>query len=287
MRVYTESEMINSAEDIFVQKIANRAGVVEGVHNHEFVELVYILSGRAEHFINDKRYELSKGNILFINYNQTHSYNALTELEFVNLLLKPEFMSDSLLNSKNIYEIFYLFLSDEFNNIEDIIPVVKLNGKEMVMIERVINNCIEEFNAKETGYLNILKGYMQIVFNMIIRNMHQNTESVKYIHSTLDNIISFIDKNYGQKITVEMLAERCFYNTAYFSRVFKECYGQSCSSYIKQKRLTEAIRLLKETDLSVENIIEKIGYSDKSVFYRHLKAFTGQTPSSIRKNVKK
>ena len=189
----------------FIQK-----NTVEEPHTHEFVELVYILSGKMENYVDDRKYELTKGDILFVNYNQVHRYIARTDLHFVNLLLKPEFMSKKLINSKNIYEIFYLFMSGEMEDIENNQPVIKLAGKEMIMLERIIDNCIDEFQEKRKDYLNILHGYMQIIFNIIIRNMGQQRDGVKRIKPALNDIIKYIDEHYNQKLTVKALADQCF-----------------------------------------------------------------------------
>ena len=60
--------------------------------------------------------------------------------------------------------------------------------------------------------------------------------------------------------------------------------GVSLSEYIKEKRMAEAGRLLKDTDLSNEEIMNRIGYTDKKQFYSNFKEVYGQTPSSYRKN---
>lgn len=123
---------------------------------------------------------------------------------------------------------------------------------------------------------------MQIIFNIIIRNMGQQRDGVKRIKPALNDIIKYIDEHYNQKLTVKALADQCFYNTSYFSRVFSECYGKSCTAYIKEKRLEEAVKLLEETDLPVEEIIRRAGYNDKSLFYKQLKEFAGVTPTELR-----
>ena len=119
---------------------------------------------------------------------------------------------------------------------------------------------------------------------MIMRNMNKTNFPTKYIKPLLLDIVKFIDENYDKKITVKSLADKCFYNPTYFSTVFRERYGTSCQNYIKEKRLSEAIKLLKNSCLSVEEIMGKVGYNDRSLFYRHLKKFSGYSPSEIREH---
>lgn len=281
MRIYKEDVLLEK-EDVFIQKNHILKGTKEDKHTHEFIELVYILSGSGEHIINDKKYPVEKGNILFINFNQVHSYTTDSDMDFFNLIMKPEFINKKLLNSRNIYEIFYLLLSEEFGEMENDMPIVKLSGTETIMMDRLCENCLYEYDNKKKGYLSVIRNYIQIVFTLIMRNINRGDVTRKYIRPLLLDIVKFIDENYGEKITIKSLADKCFYNTAYFSTIFKECYGTSCRTYIKEKRLSEAIELLKNTNLSVEEIMAKVGYNDRSLFYRHLKKFSGQTPGDIR-----
>ena len=55
-------------------------------------------------------------------------------------------------------------------------------------------------------------------------------------------------------------------------------------SYIQKKRIDEAVRLLRETDISVEEICRRVGYSEKKHFYKKFHEITGTTPSAFRKS---
>lgn len=61
----------------------------EAPHTHDFVELVYILGGEGTHTINNVEYRVSRGDMLFINYKQVHSFNTPSEMTIVNILLTP------------------------------------------------------------------------------------------------------------------------------------------------------------------------------------------------------
>ena len=81
--------------------------------------------------------------------------------------------------------------------------------------------------------------------------------------------------------SAETLSEKCFYNPAYFGRVFHECYGISFKDYIKRRRINEAVRLIKETDLTIEEIISQVGYTNRSEFYRVFTNQCGMTPTDL------
>ena len=69
MKQYRAQDWLGETENINVQK--NCVQNSESPHTHDFIELVYIYAGAGQHCIGGKNYGVSKGNLLFINYNQT------------------------------------------------------------------------------------------------------------------------------------------------------------------------------------------------------------------------
>ncbi len=256
-------------------------------HMHEFVELVYIQSGEGRHCINDITYEVAKGDLLFINFRQVHSFFVDSAMEYVNILLKPEFMSRELINSENIFEIFSLSIFDEFKGLP-IRPFVSFRGRDMLEIETVIEHMLREFAGKKVGYKSVLNGYMQVLFARMIREMKKNDEQdmMQYLNKITPELLTYINDNFNKRITLKELAARSFYNPSYFSRVFKECFGKSLTAYIQEKRITESARMLSETDKTVEEICAAVGYTDKKQFYKVFKENIGKTPNAYRSEVK-
>lgn len=84
-------------------------------------------------------------------------------------------------------------------------------------------------------------------------------------------------------LSVSMLADRLGISASYLSRYFKEKTGQTLFSYIDDTRISEAKKLLAETDMPVKDIVKSVGYNDINNFNRKFKSKTGQTPSSYRK----
>lgn len=106
-------------------------------------------------------------------------------------------------------------------------------------------------------------------------------------HSTskrnLREIKDYIDLNYTQKITLDNLAQQFFINKFYLTRLFKEQFGISVTSYLLQVRTTQAKQLLRFTDLSIEQISQKCGMNDANYFSRMFKKVEGITPGEYRK----
>ena len=96
----------------------------------------------------------------------------------------------------------------------------------------------------------------------------------------------YIDRNLGERLTLSELAQKCFYNPSYFSRIFKEKFGITLGDYVARQRARTALSLLTESDLTVDAIACKCGYTDKSGLYRAIKKHFGESPSVYRKGEK-
>lgn len=288
MHEYKAKDLLKPEENINIQKCFMTGE--EPTHIHDFIEIVYILSGKGQHIVNDISYPVDRGDMLFINFGQTHSILASGEMTYVNCLLKPEFLSRELVDSENAFEILALASFEDFGGqVKKATPIVSFRGQDLIQVENIIDEMLKEFNEKDLGYKSILKGYLSVILAKIFREMgNQDKVGVlQHVNRITPDILKYIEEKCFQKITLKDIAEKSFYNTAYFSRAFKECYGKNLTDFIHEKRVEEAMRLLKETNMSVEDISYQVGYKEKKQFYKIFKKYIGVTPSKVRSSILK
>lgn len=276
------SDYINQSENINIFKYSTDE--VEQAHTHEFLEIVYIMKGKGQHYINGACFHVKKGDLLFINFDKSHSFNPCSTMEIVNCLINPEFIDRELIRSENAVEILALTAFEDFEGrVDKLIPMISFKGRELVEVETLLDCMINELYSKSTNYRTALKGYMLVLLTKIFREMQKKEGIVlQKISKITPEILEYIEKNFCEKISLRELAQKSFYNPSYFSRVFKEYYGKNLMDFIHEKRVNEAIRLIKETDMSIEAIACSVGYSDRKQFYKILREYTGMTPSQIR-----
>ena len=99
----------------------------------------------------------------------------------------------------------------------------------------------------------------------------------------INSVLRFIDSHLYENITCEKMAEYVNLNNSYFSRLFKQEMGLNFSKYLINKRIERATILLRDSDLSIDEIIETIGLENKRYFYKIYKQKTGMTPGSVKK----
>ena len=92
----------------------------------------------------------------------------------------------------------------------------------------------------------------------------------------------YLDSNYGEKITLDSLAEAFYINKYYLTKTFKEQYGVSITAYLLNLRITKAKQLLRFSSKSVEEIGLECGLGSPHYFSQTFKSVEGIPPSTYR-----
>ncbi|WP_139995637.1 response regulator [Paenibacillus paridis] len=102
-------------------------------------------------------------------------------------------------------------------------------------------------------------------------------------HPEVQKILTYIEGHYAQDITVKSLAHYVMMGENYVSALFKKKTGQTLISYLHEFRIHKAKEFLKRTDLTVNEIGERVGFMNDNYFIKIFKRITGTTPSQFRK----
>jgi len=160
-------------------------------------------------------------------------------------------------------------------------------------------------------YLMLLRNYQYYTENMtgFYENFYERADLcssvwelfaflLRYIEESLNLVIEeiklmdlkpiltakqYIQQNYMKYITLKEVSRLVGFNDSYFSFLFKKQCGKSFSEYLSEVRMNKAKELLKETNLIIAEICQRVGYSDLKHFTKNFKKLTGLTPNEYRK----
>lgn len=118
-------------------------------------------------------------------------------------------------------------------------------------------------------------------FEMIMRAIGSPSGS-----GIMDDIIHYIEHNYMDNIKLETIAPLFGYNSSYLGKIFTKKVGIGFNVFVDQVRIRESKKLLKETDLKVYEIAEKVGYRNVDYFHTKFKKYVDQSPAEYRKENK-
>ena len=95
-------------------------------------------------------------------------------------------------------------------------------------------------------------------------------------------LVRYVDRSFAQPLYLEELAEEYEFNYSYCSELFKRVTGRPFTTYVRQRRVDQAKRLLTSTDEAIMEIAEKVGFEDQGYFSRVFRSITGISPSVFR-----
>lgn len=268
--LYKKYDMINPEEQINLNQSFKNDALFS--HSHEFIELVYIFSGKGIHNINNKSYFISAGDLLLIRSDEAHSIYPLSEekstLRWINCIFIPEFINFN----------FNVFSSES--------RFIGTFGYEM---NSMFQSMLEEFQNKKFGYLDILKNYLFIILCKLsrlsqgynLKETYANTKKQMIVKKTLDYIL----QHYKEKISLAVIASETSISTAYLSRIFREIVNTSITEYINNYRLEQSCKLLSNPVLTISQIAVDTGFCDTKFYYKFFEKHMGLTPGEFRRNI--
>ena len=98
----------------------------------------------------------------------------------------------------------------------------------------------------------------------------------------MEVVRAYIDVHYAEPLSLQAIGERFAIHPNYFSQRFKEKYGESFIDYLTATRMNAAAKLLKDTDLKVHQIGERVGIEDPAYFGSVFRKHYGETPKQYR-----
>lgn len=134
----------------------------------------------------------------------------------------------------------------------------------------------EEFRdwAEAVSYLRRLS---EAVFRISEEKNHHK------INSVIARVEQLVEENLEKDVCLAQVAEKLYFNSCYLSKMFKAARGVNLSDYITEQKMERARRLLEETDIRVQSIGERMGYSSPANFIRSFKKHFGVTPNEYRR----
>ena len=98
-------------------------------------------------------------------------------------------------------------------------------------------------------------------------------------------MIDYIEKNYPQELSLELLGEKFHMNGVYLGQIFKKETGQTFLKYLTNVRISEAKRLLREENSTVAETAQMVGYRTSQYFSQIFKKYTKLSPKDYVKSM--
>ena len=286
--VFTPQDLFRRGENVFIHLSTDFPEFVGIQHKHEFIEIVYVISGSAIHETAGGSYPVSRGDIVIINFDTPHAFcEQQSEESFVayDLMFTPDFLDASLTLSKDFNEVCSSFLFYSlFPDQQSIGPDLHLAGSSYEVFGELFHKIYMEFTGKQKGYQELVRAWLVELIVRIFRKLDASPGSRISARQkeAVSAAVSYLKENYHTHITLEELAMHTFLSKDYLNRIFREIVGLPVNAFIQKLRVEEACRLLVTTELSVLEIAVACGFGDSKFFYTTFKRIMHMTPGEYR-----
>ena len=253
-------------------------------HSHNFFELVYIIDGEINHYLDGKLIHVKSGDYFIIDVNSKHRYSIINNklCRIFNCLFYPSAIDKTMKHCNSFKSLIENYL------IKFDISILKYNPTAYVFhdddgrILSLLKRILTESDNSYYGYTEIIRCTL---IDILISTMRKITDYDKTIKndSPTEYIINAISENFNKNITLANICKPLNYSLPYISSKFKQDTGYSFTEYLQKYRIEHSLRLLSNTDMKIIDIAYSIGYNDINFFGILFKKYVNMTPSQFRK----
>ena len=269
---------------MFYQKILNedtpffvRTGKINSFleHRHADVEIYYVISGELNVIIDKKNHCLKSGDVALVLPMQSHGTlksedNHTLMAIFGISLLKKYFTPFS--KKEFTSSVYSLTGSEEDEKIKELLEeTARLSQNKNQEIEMLITSNLYRFCAF-------------LLDKLCVKNQDKSEDFTQI--EALEKALDLIYYNYFESITVDDGARVSGYGKSNFCKIFKKVTGYTFHEFLNKRRIEVSLGLLTQSNMTVTEISQEVGFSEPKTFCRVFKEIKGISPLKYKKQEK-
>ena len=249
-------------------------------HWHEEVEFGYVITGEEEVSTTGKTYRFHKGEGYFINTNVLTAMKNIEKCVIDSHLFHSTFLSG---HFRSVFETKYINPVLQNKKIE-LIEIRGTTENQQKILSKLRQVSLLQKNSDTEFQTRNLFSEIWLLLLEEIRQIHTFSTPVSTVtQERLLTMMTFIQENFSQKISLEEIAASASISTREALRCFQNSIHETPFEYLISYRIETAKKLLKSTDLSITEIALQTGFSNSAYFSKIFKRTCHMTPFNYRK----
>ena len=252
------------------------------IHCHDFISMVYVLSGECSYNIGQMQFQVKKGDLLVFNPGVSHGKTVKPGEEILEQHVGFDNIQIEGLMRNNL-------IGPETH------PVFSLKEREQEFIKCCSDIFMEQENDSPGCELMLKIQVMRLIV-LFLKSTHpglraDNSPAVSFDSNDksviVSTLVSFLNENYMRPVSLETISKSIYLSPTYVSKVFKEETGETPINYMIKLRLSKAREMLLEGGHSIKEVARSVGYEDVYYFSKLFKKYNHISPSGVRKQAAK
>ena len=250
------------------------------VHWHQEMEIIAVKKGELLVTVDKETSRIRQGEAAVVFPGQLHGIfqSGNGRAEYENIIFRLELLMGR---------------GEDLCGIRFLLPMERDRGHGAVHMRKGVQG-YEDFMegvrlldelclGKRYGYELGVKGALFYMMSALLETWKPGErKGGRDTRERMRGLLDFIEEHYGEKITVQEAAERCYYSQSHFMKYFRQYMGVSFVEYLNSYRLFRAAGLLRTTDQPVTRIAQSCGFDNLSYFNRLFRRMYQMTPVQYR-----
>lgn len=268
---------------LYIQKsvLSHYTGKRAQCHWHDDLELIRVLDGKMNYYVNGVTTELKKDEGILINTKEMHyGYSAAhSDCTFLCILFHPSLLS----SCKKLYQqwVTPLLEQKEFSYLH----LQNQNPEHTAILDHMLT-IWQLKESQDSSYALSVIGTIYSLWASVshIQNFRDTAhkQELSADVTALRQMVSYIHSHYQEKITLQSIADAANICKSKCCNVFKHQIGQSPFDFLNQYRLNISADLLATTSKSVSEIAMECGFNHLSYYSKLFAGYYGCTPRAYR-----
>ena len=266
--------------NVSFHRTVTTANDIVPLHTHSYYEYIFCRQvPEMEYLVGAYRYRIQTGDVIYIPPGVPHRpifpHNCTIPFIRDEMWMCTEFVIN-----------FGTRLPSNFFSKQETPYLFRISSHRQAEISQFFQKGTEETENQLFRWDNSVEGYATLLTVTMCRALlDESTQLLQRENDSLfDRIVTYLEENLDQKITLEDTAARFFVSKSTVNRVFQKHMGTSFYRCLTQRRLLAAQQMILE-GAALETVSIKTGFSDYATFYRAFRQEYGISPRQFRKNL--
>ncbi len=248
----------------------------------------FCLQGHFDVEMNLRTFQVKEGSLFIYTPGNIVRVSSVSKKEIQNVKFVAIAVSNNLMLQTHFD--FNKLYDESLRLLED--PCVVINGQEREICKKYMDLIKEISSAHVPNTKEAIASLISSTFYMMgalwadrlsVARKQTENRSVRS-KAVLEDFLALVRDNHNKERNLSFYADKLYLTPKYLSKLVKNVSGKSAHEWIDSFVISEAMNMLKYSDMSIKSIVWELNFPNQTTFYRFFKANTGMTPSEYRKS---
>ena len=256
--------------------------IIPSRFHDDSMELVEVISGKVSVQIGTVFVEAGAGDFVFVPPTMVFRVDSKDGTASVRGIRFDSSILESNMEKFEV-DILYMFYVQAKNRIS----VFDSSHPTHARLSALMQDAHDEVELKDVCYKLPIRANIYLMMTELLRYYCGSKDELDRMiyHNVLRlrPVVEYINEHFKEKMTIELLSGMINVSQDYFTKIFKDSMGKTPIDYINTIRVNRAMRYLSETDKSMIEIAELVGFCNSNYFHKIFKQYINSSPLVYRK----